>query len=266
MPIEKVVDIGIQLMDALDDAHTHGILHRDIKPANIVITPHGRVKVPDFGLAKITNPLTPLQRPESTEAQMVVGTLGYMAPERLLRREADHRADLYAAGALLFEMLTGRLPHEETEYTALALVAMTEAPPAPDTLNPQVPKSLSAVVLRALAREPSNRYGSAAQFRRDLVAVAGDLADSVTGDVLEAQQAPAESTRTSWRLRGAATAVVVATCAWIAWTIASRPTPAQAFGERDWVLIADFDNKTDEPLFGSRCAPPSKRRSSSQIT
>jgi tetratricopeptide (TPR) repeat protein len=254
LPVDKVVDIGIQLMDALEDAHAHGVLHRDIKPGNMMITPQGRVKVLDFGLAKISNPLAPVRHgAESGDSHVIVGTLGYMAPERLLHRDADQRADLYAAGALLFEMLTGRLPYEEPNYPALAVIAMTEAPPPPNALNPQVPEPLSNIVLRALAREPAERYGSAAEFRRDLVHVADGLRDAVTGPVeWEASPSGRPPARPARRWRGITSviaAVIVAIVAWILWTLASRQTPAQAFGERDWVLIADFDNNTAEPLF-----------------
>jgi tetratricopeptide (TPR) repeat protein len=255
LPVHKIVDIGIQLMDALEDAHAHGVLHRDIKPGNMMITPQGRVKVLDFGLAKISNPLAPVRpRAESGESHMIVGTLGYMAPERLLRRDADQRADLYAAGALLFEMLTGRLPYEESNYPALAVVAMTEAPPIPSALNPQIPEPLSNIVLRALAREPAERYGSAAEFKRDLVQVADGLSEAVTGPIewetLPSARPPAGRPSRSWRgITSVVAAVIVAIVAWILWTLASRQTPAQAFGERDWVLIADFDNNTAEPLF-----------------
>jgi len=254
LPVDKVVDIGIQLMDALEDAHAHGVLHRDIKPGNMMITPQGRVKVLDFGLAKISNPLAPVRHgAESGDSHVIVGTLGYMAPERLLHRDADQRADLYAAGALLFEMLTGRLPYEEPNYPALAVIAMTEAPPPPNALNPQVPEPLSNIVLRALASEPAERYGSAAEFRRDLVHVADGLRDAVTGPVeWEASPSGRPPARPARRWRGITSviaAVIVAIVAWILWTLASRQTPAQAFGERDWVLIADFDNNTAEPLF-----------------
>jgi serine/threonine protein kinase/tetratricopeptide (TPR) repeat protein len=255
LSVDRVVDIGIQLMDALEDAHAHGVLHRDIKPGNMMITPQGRVKVLDFGLAKISSPIAPLRREaKSAESHVIAGTLGYMAPERLLHRDADQRADLYAAGALLFEMLTGRLPYEETDYPALAVLAMTEVPPAPNALNPKVPESLSSVVLRALAREPGERYGSAAEFKRDLIYVADGLAEAVTGAVdSEPPRAPEKATRQRTRslrrITSAVAALIVAIIAWIVWTNVPPPMPAQAFGERDWVLIADFDNNTGEPLF-----------------
>jgi tetratricopeptide (TPR) repeat protein/tRNA A-37 threonylcarbamoyl transferase component Bud32 len=249
--VEKAVEIGIQLMDAVADAHAHGILHRDLKPGNIMISPEGRVKVLDFGLATIGGPGGTAMGAESSDVRVVKGTMGYMAPEILLGREADHRADLYAAGVVLFELLTGRQPFEAANEPARAVLAMVKAPLPPDALSPEVPKSLSAVVMRLLADEPAERYATAVEARRDLVRVADELGESATGRVDVNVRAPSirSGRRKLGPVGGVAIAALAAVGLWIAWGIGSRPDPAQAFGARDWVLIADFDNRTGEPLF-----------------
>lgn len=251
VPVEKALDIGIQLMEALADAHAHGILHRDVKPGNVMITPEGRVKVLDFGLATIGSPFEPSSDPQSGEARVVVGTVGYMAPERLLGREANHRADLYAAGVVLFELLTGRRPYEDANEPARAVLSMTQPPPSPDAVNPAIPKALSAVVMRALAGDPAERQATAAELKHDLMRIADGLNESATGPAALNVRIPAARSVGGrlGPLGGLAIAALAAIAIWIAWAIASKPEPAQAFAARDWVLIADFDNGTGEPLF-----------------
>jgi tetratricopeptide (TPR) repeat protein/predicted Ser/Thr protein kinase len=257
LDIEQVVDIAIQLTNALVDAHAHGIIHRDLKPGNIVVTPDGKVKVLDFGLAKVWDPAFPLRAsPESIETFVVAGTLGYMAPERLLRHDADHRADLYGVGVILFELLTGRLPFEARDHASQAVAVMTRLPEAPEEIDHRIPSALSAIVLRALARDPRDRYGTAAELRRDLEHVAQEFTERETVGVSSPLRRDWPSApfslsgrRKARRLGAALVTSLAALGAWIAWTIASRPAPAEAFRERDWVLIADFDNLTGEALF-----------------
>jgi eukaryotic-like serine/threonine-protein kinase len=120
LPVRDAIDIAIQIGDALDDAHAHGIVHRDIKSANVMRTDRGLVKVLDFGLAKfLPGGQNDVTRPQMTMAGMVVGTVSYMAPEQALGRPVDHRADLFSLGVVLFEMLTGRVPFEGTTPTEI---------------------------------------------------------------------------------------------------------------------------------------------------
>ena len=135
LPIDQVVDIGIQLTDALEEAHSHGIVHRDLKPANVCVTPEGKVKVLDFGLAK-SRPLqasdatidAPLTGPSLTQMGQVIGTPGYMSPEQLRGQSVDHRTDIYSLGVVLYELSTGQRPFSDSDVMGVALATLTEDP------------------------------------------------------------------------------------------------------------------------------------------
>ena len=123
LPIREAIEIGLQVADALDEAHARGIVHRDIKSANLMRTERGLVKVLDFGLAKFVSRTAPrrasVTQPQVTMAGMVVGTVSYMAPEQALGRPVDHRADLFSLGVVLFELLTGRMPFDGATPTEI---------------------------------------------------------------------------------------------------------------------------------------------------
>ena len=139
MKTEQVARLGLQMAEALEVAHSKGIVHRDMKPANIFVGERGEVKVLDFGLAKLLRPVSEAALSESlTETQAVAGTLPYMAPEQLRGEKVDARTDIYALGAVLYEMATGRRPFEATLPTALAGDIQHKAPPAPGRLNPDL--------------------------------------------------------------------------------------------------------------------------------
>jgi eukaryotic-like serine/threonine-protein kinase len=147
------------VLDALDHAHDSGVVHRDIKPANIMLTRTGRVKVMDFGIARLVG----AQRQTRTGA--AVGTPSYMSPEQLLGQEVDGRADVYAVGTLLYELATGHLPFEvEGDYLRM-IAQLQEVPKAPSTHSAQLPPGLDAIVLRALEKESADRYQTAGEFR-----------------------------------------------------------------------------------------------------
>ena len=166
LPIATVVRYGEQLADALAHAHAHGIIHRDLKPSNVVVTREGRAKVLDFGIARQMR-ATDLaavtgDRTELTDAGSIAGTLRYAAPELLSGEPADSRSDIWALGVVLFEMATGVRPFEG--LTGLALTgAILHEPMAP--LPPRVPATLRAILQKCLAKEPSQRYQSAAEVR-----------------------------------------------------------------------------------------------------
>jgi len=161
LPVAVTLTVGKQLCRALEVAHAEGVIHRDIKPQNIVVEPSGFLKVMDFGIARLANPP---QGKGLTEAGTSIGTPDYMSPEQLSGAELDPRSDLYAAGVVLFECLTGRVPFEAETTWALVAKHLEEEPPDPRRFNSEVPPLLAAVILKAMAKDAANRYGTATEM------------------------------------------------------------------------------------------------------
>jgi eukaryotic-like serine/threonine-protein kinase len=174
LPMDRTFAIGLELAAALSAAHAGGVVHHDLKPANIQLTAQGSVKVLDFGVARVTTPAAmPTETTRSVASVLspgdgYSGTLAYMAPEQLLSKPVDARSDIYSLGVVLFEMATGKRPFDDTDPISLA-VAMSNAPaPTADSLNPQVPRALAAVIARALEARPEKRYQSAQELEAAL--------------------------------------------------------------------------------------------------
>jgi HAMP domain-containing protein/predicted Ser/Thr protein kinase len=168
LPVEVTLTVGKQLCRALEVAHAEGVIHRDIKPQNIVVEPSGFLKVMDFGIARLANP------PKGkglTEAGTSIGTPDYMSPEQLSGLELDPRSDLYAAGVVLFECLTGRVPFEADTTWALIAKHLEEEAPDPRMLNAEVPGALAVVILKAMAKDPKKRFESASQMHDALARI-----------------------------------------------------------------------------------------------
>jgi serine/threonine-protein kinase len=170
LPVAVALTVGKQLCRALEVAHAEGVIHRDIKPQNIVVDPTGFLKVTDFGIARLANPP---QGKGLTEAGVSIGTPDYMSPEQLSGAELDPRSDLYAAGVVLFECVTGRVPYVADTPWALVAKHIEEEPPSPRALNADVPETLAAVILKAMAKNPSERFASASEMHDALAAIEG---------------------------------------------------------------------------------------------
>ncbi|MBW0103117.1 Stk1 family PASTA domain-containing Ser/Thr kinase [Pseudonocardia sp. KRD291] len=163
---QRVVEVMADVCAALDFSHRNGIIHRDVKPANIMISTAGAVKVMDFGIARALG-----EGQNVTQTAAVIGTAQYLSPEQARGEAVDARSDVYAAGCVLFELLTGDPPFTGDTPVAVAYQHVREDPKAPSQLNPSIPPALDAIVLKALSKNPANRYQSSAEMRADLVRV-----------------------------------------------------------------------------------------------
>lgn len=170
-PLEAkaALDIARQVAEALDAAHSRGIVHRDIKPQNILVTAADEVKVTDFGIARA------MYAPGDGETDTIIGSAHYFAPEQARGEAAGPPADVYALGCVLFQMLTGRPPFEGENPVAVAHMQIYDPPPRPRTFNPEVPPAVERIVMKCLEKDPGRRYASARELARELVA-AGEQA------------------------------------------------------------------------------------------
>lgn len=178
-PLEEnqTLDLARQLLDGLDAAHGANVIHRDLKPGNLRITPDGRLKILDFGLAKLVHPDTGDMTATAplTDTVGAVGTLPYMAPEQLAGRDVDARSDLYAVGAVLYEMVTGQRRYPDAQGAELISAILSRDPRLPSQLNPSVSADLDAVISRALHRDPVQRYQSAKELGAELERIEAGL-------------------------------------------------------------------------------------------
>jgi serine/threonine-protein kinase len=164
MPPRQIATIGAGVAAALAFAHRHGVVHRDVKPGNVLITPDGDVKVTDFGIARAMNTEESL-----TQTGAVMGTAAYFSPEQAEGKGVDSRSDIYSLGVVLYEMAVGRPPFTGDSPVAVASKHVRDMPVLPREANPTVPPALEAVIMKAMAKNPDDRYGSAEELRADLL-------------------------------------------------------------------------------------------------
>ncbi len=173
LPLRQSLDIGAQLADALDYAHAHGVVHRDIKPGNILLTPQGRVKLADFGIAKFASA-------EDTQPGRIFGTFAYAAPEQVRGEPASARSDIFSLGAVLYWMCTGTKPFPGDAVTTVAFHVVCTVPKRPTEVDSALPRDLDIVLSRCLAKDPAHRYAAAGELARDLAAVRDGKSISTT--------------------------------------------------------------------------------------
>jgi tetratricopeptide (TPR) repeat protein len=236
LPEAEVLQLGKQLASGLESAHREGVIHRDLKPSNLKVTPEGRLKILDFGLAFLlkTSETETMATASMTDSYSDAGTLPYMAPEQIKGQKPDARADLWSAGAVLYEMSTGKKPFGELVGTQLIAAILEEMPVPPRDVNPKISESLERIILRTLQKDPKERYQSAGDLRID-------LANLATGTTPIYPQPPRSA---KWMLWVSALIVIAVIGTGVWW---KRHPPAPSAPEERMMAVLPFESVANDP-------------------